>query len=465
MFSGRRAIVFIFAAAVVLVGGGILATYRVGADAVGATRQMEKKLSVLNQLSDFLSTVKDAETGERGYLLMGDTNYLEPYNLALAHLASASQKLQTLAAAGRLPKDKTQRIIDLTTEKLKEVDHTIELRKQGGLPPALLAMEFGPGKLLMDEIRAEIEQSEKAQQSEFDDASDRAQRAITKRTVTFIAVGVINLAFLTWAFRRIIHDISEIAAAREDLSKWNQELEKRVEERTHKLREMVDELQHVSYAITHDMRAPLRAMGAFAGLQLQLNPVEHGPEIQDYSRRIIQAASRLDKLIQETLRYTQAVLKEVPLSPVDLDKLIRELLEIYPNLQPDKADVQIDGHLPAVIGNDALLTQCFGNLLGNAVKFMDEGRRPVVRLTSDITGHMATISIQDNGIGIPEDAQKRLFQMFQRITTDFEGAGVGLAIVKKVVDRMHGSVGVESQPGYGSRFWVRLPIPPSQPTK
>lgn len=227
------------------------------------------------------------------------------------------------------------------------------------------------------------------------------------------------------------------------------------------LRETIAELEHYSYSITHDMRAPLRAMSAFS--EMLMEKASGGPpETQEYCRKIQTGARRLDKLIQDALSYTRAVLQELPMESVDLAKLIHGIIETYPDLRADKADIAIEGPLPLVLGNESLLTQCFSNLLGNAVKFVAPGIRPSVRIWTELTDHFARISIRDNGIGIPEHAQKRLFGMFQKLDTEYEGTGIGLAIVRKVVERMGGKMGVESEVGKGSCFWIELPLAPDR---
>src|SRR5262249_6957876 len=153
---------------------------------------------------------------------------------------------------------------------------------------------------------------------------------------------------------------------------------------------------------------------------------------------------------------TKSAQQDMPLVPVDLSKLVRELIETYPNFHGDNADIFVESELPVVLGNDALLTQCFSNLLGNAVKFVAPGLRPEVRVSAEMQDSVARIWVKDKGIGIPKNAQERLFKMFQKLETGYEGTGIGLAIVRKVVERMGGKVGVESEPGQGSHFWVEL---------
>lgn len=251
--------------------------------------------------------------------------------------------------------------------------------------------------------------------------------------------------------------------AQRKLSLHAAELEATVAERTARLLETVNDLQSFSYSIAHDMRAPLRAMGTFAKLLMDELPADSvTPEAKMYCERILIGAARLDNLINDALNYTKAALEEFPLQEVALSKLMRGLLDTYPNLHAENTDISIEGDLPVVLGNESLLTQCFSNLLGNAVKFVAPGVRPKVRVWSQSADGFARIWIEDNGIGIPRHAQSRLFAMFQKLDNQYEGTGIGLAIVRKVVERMGGKVGVESEPDQGSRFWVDLRLAPKK---
>ncbi|MGN6644535.1 MAG: PAS domain-containing sensor histidine kinase, partial [Verrucomicrobiota bacterium] len=252
------------------------------------------------------------------------------------------------------------------------------------------------------------------------------------------------------------HAERAIRKMRDELANKNVELEQRVQERTGKLRDTIGELEHFSYTITHDMRAPLRAMQAF-GQILREEYNSHLDEAgRDYLRRIVDSASRMDSLITDALNYSKVVQGELPLTPIDPGALLRGIIDSYPQFQPPQAEIHLETGFPLVIGNKAGLTQCFSNLLGNAVKFVEPGQLPQVRVWPEARGPQVRLWFEDNGIGIDPEQQNRVFVMFQRLSKDYEGTGIGLALVRKVVERMKGKVGFESEPGKGSRFWVEL---------
>jgi signal transduction histidine kinase len=247
-----------------------------------------------------------------------------------------------------------------------------------------------------------------------------------------------------------------------ELVKANSELDLIVKNRTKELQDVVNELEHFSYTITHDLRAPLRAMQGFAGLLGEgCGPVLDS-ENREYLERINTAAARMDRLITDSLSYSRSMRLELPLEAVDLGKLLKGIIDSYPVLQLPNAHVTLEENLPTVMGNEAGLTQCFSNLLGNAVKFVRRDRRPEVTIRAEQRGDRVRVWVEDNGIGIPEDMQSRVFIMFQRLDRSYEGTGIGLALVKKVSERMGGSAGVESTPDQGSRFWIELNTAPQE---
>jgi signal transduction histidine kinase len=275
------------------------------------------------------------------------------------------------------------------------------------------------------------------------------------------------------------------------LRQWNLELERRVADRTASLEQTISDLEDFSHSITHDLRAPLRAIRSFAQILHEECLACGRPQAQEHIQRITTAAERMDKLIQDVLQYSRLARSDLRLARVDVQALLRGIIATYPAFQPPQVQIHIQGALPPVLGNEAALTQCFSNLLGNAVKFVAPGTRPHVRVWAErappppqkpwsarpagVEGFdkgpdqgsdpgsgqrrdlpFVRLWFADNGIGIPPDAHDRIFKMFQRLDKSYDGTGVGLTVVRKAVEKMGGRVGLESEPGGGSRFWLEL---------
>ena len=250
---------------------------------------------------------------------------------------------------------------------------------------------------------------------------------------------------------KIARDITDKVRAKEIL-------ESTVAERTAQLRDTVAELEAFSYSIAHDMRAPLRSMNSYSRILEQDFAEALSPQGKAYARRIAAGAQRLDALITDVLNYSRIARGDMPLGTVDVEKLAREIIDSYGHLRDSGATFLVQSPIPPVLGNTAALTQCISNLLSNAVKFVTPGTNPQVRVWAEKKSDYVRLWIEDNGIGISEEGQRRIFNMFQRLNpaSDFAGTGIGLTIVRKAVERMGGQIGVESKAGAGSRFWVEL---------
>jgi PAS domain S-box-containing protein len=264
---------------------------------------------------------------------------------------------------------------------------------------------------------------------------------------------------------KILRDITDrkraeeaLREAQEELRRHAEHLEEQVAERTARLRETIQELESFSYSVSHDMRSPLRAMQGYAEALLEEYEGKLDPTGQDYLKRIGRAASRMDLLIQDVLAYSRVAKGEIQLRKVNVEGVIRDVIQNYPALQPDRATIKTVSPIPEVMGHEAYLTQIVSNLLTNAVKFVEPGKRPEVEIRGNAEGDLVRITFTDNGIGIAPEHHNQIFQIFGRVYSDkkFEGTGIGLAIAKKAAERMGGSVGVDSQLGRGSHFFVLL---------
>lgn len=277
-----------------------------------------------------------------------------------------------------------------------------------------------------------------------------------------------EFGLLTDAFNNMLEQIHNrdlaLHEAQQKLKDHADDLERRVAERTARLSETIAELESFSYSVSHDMRAPLRAMQGYSAYVQDKYADKLGAEGKIYLERISRAAKRLDTLIQDILTYSRISRAQLDLHPVDLDKLVDDIIQQYPGLQPPLADISIIRPLGCVVAHDAALTQVIANLLGNAVKFITAGQKPVVKVYAEPRGDQVRLWVADNGIGIAPADLNRIFGIFERIHPDktYEGTGIGLSIVRKAIERMNGTTGVESELGKGSRFWIQLPVAQTQ---
>jgi signal transduction histidine kinase len=199
-------------------------------------------------------------------------------------------------------------------------------------------------------------------------------------------------------------------------------------------------------------------MNAFAEALAEEYGAQLDATARDYLSRIQRASARMDQLTTNLLSYSRVVRTEMQLQPVEAEPLVRATIDHYPELQAPHADVRIVSPVPAVRAHEPALAQCLANLLTNAAKFVKPGQRPRITVRADTRDGRVRLWIEDEGVGIPPAYQANLFKIFERVPHQghYEGTGVGLAIVRKAVDKMGGACGLESDGVNGSRFWIEL---------
>jgi len=245
----------------------------------------------------------------------------------------------------------------------------------------------------------------------------------------------------------------------EEVRRHTAELERRVEERTAELRELNAQLESFNYSISHDLRNPLVAISGFARLLEQKHGSILPADALKMVGKICAASDRMDSMIEGLLACSRISRAELELGPVHLDGLVKNVLHLVGDLLEERhASLTIDRPLPRVLGHELVLTQVLSNLLSNAAKYVAPEVRPVIRVWSEERGDLIRLWVEDNGIGIAPKYHERIFRVFERLpeAQSYAGTGVGLAIVQRAVQRVGGAIGVESEPGKGSRFWVDL---------
>jgi signal transduction histidine kinase len=262
--------------------------------------------------------------------------------------------------------------------------------------------------------------------------------------------------------QRVASMQNEVLTRSEELRLANQQLRVANEElamRTAELNDLLQTIQTFTYSIAHDLRAPLRALMGFSAVIVD----DYADRLDDigkgYLGHIKDAAQKMDRLLKDMLAYGQLTHVEVTAVPMSLDSAVTMVLEELSSYIRDRnAVVEVQRPLPSVIGNPALVNQVLLNLIDNALKFVVADRAPHVVIHASESDNQVRLSITDNGIGIAPAYHARIFDLFVRLhkPAAYPGTGIGLALVKKGMERMMGKVGIQSTPGEGSCFWLEL---------
>ncbi|MCX9157844.1 PAS domain S-box protein [Niveibacterium sp. 24ML] len=254
----------------------------------------------------------------------------------------------------------------------------------------------------------------------------------------------------------ILRDITEQVGAELEINVLNASLEQRVNERTAELQRAYREMEAFSYSVSHDLRAPLRAIHGYTFLLQDGEGDRLSAEGRGLLDRVMNASVRMGELIDDFLDFSRIGRAELTRQKVDMGRLVAEVVA---DLRGPYLDVRVSvGLLPPAYGDPRLLRHVWSNLIGNALKFSSHTPEPRVHIGVTQRDGRAWYFVSDNGVGFDMNYADKLFGVFQRLhsSREFEGTGIGLAIVKRVVERHHGAVHAEGAPGQGATlsFWL-----------
>ena len=411
---------------------------------------------VLEKLDDIQTSLLDAETGERGYLIAAEDWYLSPFQKGRDQANEEVKEVRELTADNLNERRSLDRLEPLITAKLANMEDTIRTRNQKGWAARAAAVREGSGKELMDHIR-EVIAVMKAGEDRLLVLRLAELKASSRRTRLVIIVGeALGLFFLLVAGHLVQQEMKKLAQAEAEVRTFNAELAQRTVELAERAKELERsnmELQQFAYAASHDLQEPLRTISSFT----QLLARRYQDKLDDKGREFISFAvegcHRMHALINDLLTFSRVGSQGQPLVPLCCDAVLDRVLKGLGVAIEDSRAVITRDPLPVVLADEIQLSQLFQNLVGNAIKFRGKNV-PRIHITSERSGTVWKIAVRDHGIGIAAEHYDRIFVIFQRLhtKTQYPGTGIGLAICKKIAERHGGRIWAEPSPGGGSTF-------------
>lgn len=423
-----------------------------------------KKVQDLLFFDNIYASLRDAETGQRGYIITGRDSYLEPYNKAIEFLNSQSSQdyLNIKKNEPGYEHDITQ-LQSLIQEKLDELKSIIDLRKEQGFSAAQKKVETGVGKKWMDQIRELIESIQTNQQDEVRRSQETTNHLVKDLFLLIVIVKIIAFAIMGFTFLLLYFDIKKHKENESMLRKYNAELAEARKKAIISSNAKSLFLTNVS----HDLRTPLNSIIGFSDLLLKNKEENLNTQQLSFLKRVSENGKHLLNLINSILDLSIIEEGKVEITNVKihLDSFIQSILK---QLEGDILDseVKLVSEIPAklepIYTDSEKLTRILINLLGNAIKFTEKGYVKV-RVLKDQKNNPIQIDVIDTGKGISKSEQTRIFEPFAQEKDDTKGRfrsyGLGLSIALSLSRLLNYDIKVSSEIGKGSTFSLIMPSP------
>jgi signal transduction histidine kinase len=454
-------------------------------------RERDRLVQTIDTQSHFdelVASMRRMESGQRGYLLTGDRQFLEVYNETRSHVLDRVAGIEQAVDGDASQQEGVRRLKPLIQGKLDEMSESLRVFDAGQRDEAIGRVRSGLGIHYMDSIRdivLRIGKETGEQRKLQHDMARRQEQWLLGVNIVSVTLILILAAVSLLVVRRA--NIT-MRRAQQVLKDSNAELEANVAARTAELTAANEEIQKFAYIVSHDLRSPLvNIMGFTSELEALksdlfngLKPPAHEPgngsgadqevmngappparleEDFDEALSFIKASiTKMDRLINAVLTISREGNRTLQPQPIDMNEMFQTITSAVAH-QAQEADVEIDvAALPTIVSDRLAIEQVFSNLVDNALKYLRKDVQGRIGVKAKNQGSKVIVEISDNGRGIEPRDQARIFELFRRAgVQDRPGEGMGLAHVRALVRRLGGSITVESTPGEGSVFRVALP--------
>jgi len=475
----RRQLASLFIAALIFLIGNAFVSFWSLSTLYNNNSLVIHTLDVLEKVESVRADITSAEANQRGFLLTGNTEFLEPYERGVVEIGPIIDRLAELTSDNPAQQKNIEDLRPSIAERIRLLRESVRIRGDAGLDALVASGSLERGHVEMDKLLDSITKIETIEKNLLAARTEQSRRSGINTIITLSVSNLVSITLVIFVFYLIKRDVAERDKEERLLREANEHLEARVTERTSELADANlelersnRELQDFAFVASHDLQEPLRKIQAFGDRLRTVQGPKFDDQGRDYLDRMHSAAGRMHTLINDLLTFSRVTTKAQPFERIDLNRIARDVVsDLETTIEQAGGTVEI-GDLPSIDADPLQMRQLFQNLIANALKFRQPESLPVVKVEAELidlnasgiegssSNRFARITIADNGIGFDEKYLDRIFTPFQRLhgRNEYEGTGIGLAVCRKIVERHGGTLTARSSAGNGATFIATMPV-------